>query len=980
MGALVDVDILILGTVEFHADDRRDILGSPKERLALAALAVDAGKPVGLDTLIDRLWDGTPPAKARAGLHSYVARIRRRLRDDGLDDRLTQQAHTYCLAVPRDQVDSHRYLRLCEQARSLADSGDDTRALALLDQAEQLWRGEPLTGLPGLWAQGVRANLSEKRLAATLTRITIELRRGRYADLVPDLTALLDEHPTDETVAGQLMTASYGCGRQADALRVYDTVRRRLAQEYGTAPGGGLARVHQLILRQAPVTELIARRAPATPTPNTLPSHGELIGRAGESGILRAAAPGDGAIALHAVSGMPGVGKSLLAVHAARRLRDRFPDGQLYIDLRGHVPGQQPLAPVDALAQLLRVLGVPAGSIPPALDELTSLWRTLLSARRVVIVLDDAADPEQVRPLLPGSSQSLVIVSSRRRLTGLPGLRTLTLDTLPTDDAMALFEHLVGAERARNRDETYEVVRLCGHLPLAIELAAGRLNSRPSWSLSHLVQRLARGPDRLGEIRDGFRAVARAFEMSYHTLTTDQQRVFRLLSLHLGVEFDAHSTAALVGLPPGESEQILEELLDANLIQERRPEVYRFHDLVKEYAHKLTLSEDPPGARDGAVRELIAFYLRAAEQAAALTHPRRPRMRTTEPLPEATQSLSADLSDARGARQWLLREQVALVSAERRSRAAGHPREAALLAHALGGFLTDEGHWEVAQAMHTAAAGYWRDAGDRHAEVRALIDLGTAQNHTGQYDRANAFGHRALDVARAAGDAGAEADVLHLLGVVRWNLGELQEALGLQKTALALWQRAGDLWQTSRAFNNLGITQIFVGDYPGAGRSFTNALSGFRMCDDPREESRTLNNFSDLYLQTGHPEKAREVLGESLKLLQENGNDDHSRAFIQVNLADTMNVPSELEAALEMYRQALSTFRRLGDRRNTSITLHRIGLAFEAADRTHEAVAHHELALELARDIGAAHEEAAARRCLAAIAERSAERASDSLH
>lgn len=978
MGALVDVDILILGTVELCANDRRDGLGSPKERLALAALSVDAGRPVGLDTLIDRLWDGEPPAKARASLHSYVARIRRRLRDEGLADRLTQQAHAYRLAVRPDQVDSHRYLRLCEQARSLADSGDDSRALALLDQAEQLWRGEPLTGLRGLWAHGVRANLSEKRLAATLTRIAIELRLGHYADLVPDLAALLDEHPTDETVAGHLMTASYGCGRQTDALRVYDTVRRRLAQEYGTAPGGGLTRLHQLILRQAPVTELFARPAPATPTPNTLPSHGDLVGRVEESRILHSVSPGDGAVALHTVSGMPGVGKSLLAVHAAHRLRDRFPDGQLFIDLRGHVPGQRPLSPGDALGQLLRTLGVPARNVPPGLDELTSLWRTLLSARRVVIVLDDAADPEQVRPLLPGSSRSLVIVTSRRRLTGLPGLRTLTLDTLPTEDAVALFRHLVGAERAPDPDETHEVVRLCGQLPLAIELAAGRLNSRPSWTISHLVQRLSRGPDRLGEIRDGFRAVARAFEMSYHTLTDTQQRVFRLLSLHLGVEFDAYSTAALTGLPTAECEQILEQLLDANLLQERTPELYRFHDLVKEYAHTLTLSEDPPDSRDEAVRALIAFYFRAAGRAAALTHPRRPRPDTTEPFEADAEPL---WTDARAARQWLLREHDALVASERRSRAAGLSRGAALLAHALAGFLADEGRWEVAQTMHTAAAAYWRDAGDRYAEVRALIDLGTAQSHTSRYHAALASGRRALEVARTGGDSGAEADVLHLLGVVHWNLGEHQEALGIQKTALGIRLRAGDTWQTSRAYNNLGITQIFVKEYSEATRSFMSALTGFRMCEDPREESRTLNNLSDLFLQSGRREKARELLGKSLELLRE-FDDDHSRAFIQVNLADTMNVPDEMDSALELYRQALATFRRLGDRRNTAITLHRIGIAFEAADRTHEAVAHHERALELARDIGAAHEEAESRRRLAAIAARAGTPTptSDSLH
>ncbi|MBZ3905073.1 AfsR/SARP family transcriptional regulator [Streptomyces griseiscabiei] len=967
MGALVDVDILILGTVELCADDRRDGLGSPKERLALASLAVDAGRAISLDTLIDRLWDGTPPAKARASLHSYVARIRRRLRDEELGDLLTQQAHAYRLAVRPDQVDSHRYLRLCEQARSLADSGDDVRALALLEQAEGLWRGEPLTGLPGLWAHGVRSNLSEKRLAATLTRMAIELRRGHYADLVPDLTALLDAHPTDETVAGQLMAANYGCGRQTDALRVYDTLRKRLAQEYGTAPGGSLARLHRLILRQAPVTELFARPAPTAPAPSTLPSHGDLVGRAEESRVLRCVSPAGGAIALHTVSGMPGVGKTLLAVHTARALRDSYPDAQLFLDLRGHASGQRPLSPVDALGQLLRTLGVPAGSLPSGLDELTSLWRTLLNTRRTVIVLDDATDPEQVRPLLPGASLSLVIVTSRRRLTGLPGLRTLSLDTLPTEDAVALFRHLVGTERSSDTDGTYQVVRLCGHLPLAIEIAAGRLNSRPSWTISHLIQRLTKGPDRLGEIRDGFRAVARAFEMSYHTLTDTQQRVFRLLSLHLGVEFDAYSTAALTGLLPTESEQILDQLLDANLIQESRPELYRFHDLVKEYALTLTLSEDTPQSRDCAVQALITFYVRTASRAASRTHPRRVPL---GPLESLEDSDAPPWSDACSARRWLSQEQHALVSAERHSRAAGRAHQAALVADSLAGFLDEEGHWEVAQVMHTAAAAHWHAVGDGHAEVRALVDLGTAQNHASHYDRALAVTLRALDVARATGEAAAEADVLHLLGLVHWNLGDHRAALDVQKSALDMRRKSGDTWQSARAGNNLGITQIYLNSYAEARKSCTDALEGFRMCGDLREQSRALNNLSEISLRTGDRETAGNLLRQALGLLEETGQENHQgRAIIQVNLAETMHIPDELDTALEMYRQALFTFRRLDDRRNCSITLHQIGVALEAAGRTHEAVAHHQRALELAREIGAAHEEAAARRHLDALAE-----------
>ncbi|MFE7124240.1 BTAD domain-containing putative transcriptional regulator [Streptomyces sp. NPDC057617] len=952
--------ILILGPVELHVDGQIHPLGTAKRALVLAALAMDAGRPVSLDLLTSRVWNDDPPAKPRASLHSYAARIRRTIRTGSGQDHVAHQAHAYTLNVRPETVDAHHFQRLVTQARSLSDSGDDPQALDLLRRADGLWRGEPLSGLPGDWAESVRTNLAEKRLAATLTRIDIELHMGHFAELIPDLTSLLEQHPTNEHIASKLVVAHYAGDRQAEALRTYESVRRRLREELGASPGQSLSRIHRLILNQAPVADLLGRRAPSKGAPNTLPSHGELVGRQRELEALQKS-PADGAvIALQTISGMAGVGKSLLALHFARRLAPNFPDGLIHIDLGAHSARQRALSPHTALATLLRIFGVSASAISDDTDELIALWRTLLGDRRAVIILDDAVDAEQLRPLLPGTSPSLIIITSRRRLTGLPGVRSLFLDVLPAADAVALFRQLVGEDRTEDREEVFEIVRLCGHLPLAVEIAAGRLASRPSWTTSHLIQRLSREPGRLGEIRDGYREVARAFAMSYRTLTEDEQRAFRLLSLHLGPDFGPHAAAALTGHHLDSAERLLEGLLDAHLLQEPAPDRYRFHDLVGEFARTLTTAEDLVSDGDLAVRRVIDFYVQAVRLATQLTHPRRPRL----DIPQDSPSWQLPVwSDAQAAKNWLAQERAGLVAAERQARIHGRPRQAALLAHALAGFLDDEGYWGVARQMHGPAADHWRATGDRRAEVYALVDLGAVLSHSGDYEQARACGERALEVASALGDATAEAEVHHLLGVLCWNRGRLEEALSFQNTALALRRRTGDAWLIARSENNLGITQLYLGNHGESERLFRSSLIRFRDVGDTRQESHVLNNLSDLFAEKGDRESASRFLRESLDLIATTGSPSE-HAIAQVNLANTMDTAVGLSKILEIYGQALRTFDRLGDRRNASITLYRMGAAYLTVGKFAEAAAHHRRALDLARGIGAAHEEVQAHRGL----------------
>ncbi|PWG15009.1 transcriptional regulator [Streptomyces sp. V2] len=955
----------MLGPVELHADRQIDTLGSAKERLLLAALALDAGRPVPADTLVDRLWgDGSAPARPRANLHTYVARIRRRLRDLGSDEHLVPRAHSYTLDLDPERVDCHRFQNLAAQARVVADRGADRQALRLLDEADTLWRGEPLAGLAGLWPEHIRSVLAERRLAARLTRADVELRAGHYADLVPDLTALSDDHPTDEALAARLMTAAYGCGRLADALRVYDSVRRRLAEDLGADPGEALTRLHHLILNGAPVETLPVRPEPAVTAPHTLPSHAELVGRERElAAIVRyaAATAPRHVIALQTVSGMAGVGKSVLAMHAAEHLTARYPDGLVHLDLRTHAPGQHPLSETSALTTLIRAFGVPASSLPGDLDGLATLWRGLLSDRRAIVILDDVRDTPQLRSLLPGPSPSLVLVTSRRRLTGLPGLHSIELDVLPPTDAIALFRSVAGQERTGQDNEVADIVRLTGFLPLGVELLAGRLASRPTWTTAHLLRRLTQGQGRLREIRDGTRGdIAAAFEVSFRALASEERKVFRFLGLRFGPTIDAYAVAALTDLPVDSAENILESLLEAHLIQEPSPERYALHDLLGEYARALAMSEESNTAREEALSRLAEFCLQAADSADRIAYPRRLRTDRAHPADLRT----PPWSDSGTARDWLAAERIGLMAAERHCRGTGHTRTAALLASALAAFLDDDGHSAEAWRMHSAAAEHWRTEHDPYRETHALIDLGNALTCCGRYDEARDAYTRALAGAEETADPEAGAETLHQLGILYWYLGELPQALAYQSRTLALHTPTGDDWQLARCRSNLGITHLYLGNFDESEENLDAALAGFRSSGDMRRYARTLVNLSELYVRTGRTSTARQSLHESLAIIGEMKIPTEIAAT-QVNLANTMNSPRDLAEMLDLYQDSLTVFRRLGDRRNASETLHAMGNAFRSAGRFTEAADRYHHALELARSVGAAHETTQALHALA---------------
>lgn len=974
---MTDLRILILGTVEMRAGERRKKL-DPKAGLTLAALAWDNGRSVETDTLIHRVWDGDHPPEARGGISTYVSRLRAGMRElastgDTEVPKLEGRTGAYVLHADPESVDAHRYNSLVGQARVLSESGSFHEALERLEEAARLWRGEPLAGLPGTWAEHVRSTLAERHLAAALLKAGIELRFGRYGDVVADLGPLAEEHPGHESLARHLALALYGCGRPSEASEVLQHIARHLVRKSGTDESERTNRLRQAVgLNQQPATELLPLLGLSVPKRtgeplDDLPRDVDWVGREPEMRrLLSACATRPEArspvLALEAIDGMAGAGKTALAVHAAHRLRDRFPDGATLLDLGGRGPFHEAMSPDAALVALLRRTGTRPELIPPDRHQRIALWRTTTRALRAVIILDNAAGPEQVEPLIPPDSASLVLITSRHRLIGLSGVRPITLDVLPLPDAVALFQARMGPERAADEDDAAELVRLCGLLPLAIEIAAGRLLSRPAWRVRDLADRLAGGSDRLSELRDARRELAGVFALSYRALDPPQQRVFRHLGLTIGPDIGPHAAAALTGLPLPETERALEDLLNVHFLQEPASHRYSQHDLLRDYARSLAASDPETADPEPALRRLVHHYLHIADQADRHAYPHRCRI--DEPAPDP--SAGADLPRRNGTAgsQWLRAEQANLLAVLEHTGKHAPPRTSALFAHVLAEFLRQEGHSATVAPHLRRAVTYWQNAGESAAEARALLDLGAVSQQLSDYGEALTSIGRALELARSTGDSPVEAEALVQLGITYYHTGRFRDALPHLQRPLSLDQRTVTARCRARCLNMLGVIRLQLGEHRAAGADFSSALQVFREIGDGRGQCTTLNNLGELLMKTRETKAASAAYEEAVSLAQAAGDLSNS-AIIRMNRAGALLTESgDPRQALALYREALETFRGEKNKLHELVALNGIGRAFQALDRYEEAIPHHTAALALARGIGAANEEARALRSL----------------
>ncbi|SFP19211.1 DNA-binding transcriptional activator of the SARP family [Actinomadura madurae] len=958
------MEFRVIGPVELWINGRRRDLGTPKERCVLAVLLLSPRQPVPAETIIRRVWDDDPPAKARQGLHVYMTRLRRRLEDMEGAALISRQG-SYLIDVEDESIDLFLFRRLRDQARAISESGDDEYALDHLRRAAELWRTEPLADLTGGWAERTRRNLEQELLAAAFLRIDLELQRGNHADLVRELYDLTERHPQHEWPVERLMLALYRCGRQAEALEVYRRTHDLFVAESGTDPGPGLKRIQQRILRGDP--ELL--RVPGTQLsvdrrPHTLPHDARVfVGRDDELRQLMemvpvgrepAASPPGSAVTVIALDGMAGAGKSILAVHLAHRLAAHFPDGQMFLSLHAHDARQPPVTPADALDTLLRMIGVPATRVPARLDERAALWRSELAGSRAIIVLDDAAGREQVEPLLPGSAGCLVIVTSRRRLTGLHDAWALPLEIMPVRDATALFTAIAGAGRTEPGTDVAAVVERCGRLPLAVSMAASRLRHRRAWDTRDLLDRLASG-DRLDELRDEDREITTVFDDSYRALPPRQRDAFRAFALHPGPDLTAHSAAAALACPVREAERILEDLLDRHLITEPARGRYRFHDLVHDYARRLAHQTDPEEERRRTVHRILDFHLAAADHANRLMSHHPDGIPTDRPpgLPSP--------ADEAEATEWFAAEHACLLNAAAEAHRIGSPARVARFARVLAGHLESRGHWDAAARLHTQAIEALQGLDDPPGTARALADLSLIRFRVGDYDTAMENAEKALEIHRSTGDRRGEADILGHMSLIHWHQSHFPEALAYCREALEIHRALGDRHGEAESLDHTAIFLEFTGDHREAERLRLEALAIFTDIDDPRGRTLALNNMGDLMIRMGDIDRAAEYYAQTAGAAELSRQHE---AIALINMANVHRRTGSHEAALANYRAALAIAMELGDRRNQVETLIGIGATFHNTGRYGEALIHHERALTIARSISERYEETLALRHL----------------
>jgi tetratricopeptide (TPR) repeat protein/transcriptional regulator with XRE-family HTH domain len=668
-------------------------------------------------------------------------------------------------------------------------------------------------------------------------------------------------------------------------------------------------------------------------------------------------AAGGGVVGICAIGGMAGVGKTTFAVHAAHRLAGSFPDGQFYLPLHAHTRGQRPVDPADALSSLLLTAGVAGAHIPPGLEARATRWRDHVASKKILLLLDDAASHEQVRPLLPGTGGSLVLVTSRRRLTALHDATVISLDTLAPQEAAALLVRLAGRPGLQPGDAAVgEITRRCGYLPLAIGLIASQLRHHPAQTAESVAASLAAATDRMELMRAENLSVAAAFDLSYTDLTDGQQQLFRRLGLIPGPSFDAHAAAALDGTSPGKARRQLDELYDQHLITEPAPGRYQLHDLLREHARIMAAGTDAAADSEAATGRLLDYYLHTALAADQYFVIRASTYR--RPRPGNPPMQAPDLSTLGRAAAWLEAERANLHAAADYA-ARGRSRHAIAIPAAMSGFLAARGHWDQSAALHQSALAAARQGEDRPGEADTLSTLGALQRETGDYPAAAASLARALALYRDVGDQPGQADALNELGYLRTLTGEYPAAVACHQQALVLVRGLGDRRSQAWTLNSLGLVQHLTGDYQAAAASQQQALALFRDLGDLHGQARALNDLAVVQQETGDYRAAAASQQQALALFRDLG---HllGQAHALNDLGLVQQGTGDYRAAAASHQQALALFRDLGNLLGQAEALNRLGELSLRTSATAQAHDQHTQALAIARDISAAPEEARA--------------------
>ncbi|WP_329119418.1 AfsR/SARP family transcriptional regulator [Streptomyces sp. NBC_01353] len=901
----------VLGPVRAWRDGEALPSGSPQQRALLAALLMREGRTATAAELIDAIWGDESPSQALAAVRTYASRLRKILAPGVL----VSDAGGYAIRVPAGAVDLNVAQELAAEAEKLRAAGDRSAARSRLGKALGLWDGEALASVPGPYAETQRVRLEEWRLQLLETRLDMDLEAGAHAEAVSELTALTAAHPLRERLRELLMLALYRSGRQAEALAVYADTRRLLADELGVDPRPELSRLQQRILQAdaelaRPVEE--SAPAPVVARPAQLPA--TVPDFTGRSSVVRdlgkRLSTAEGSVmAVSALAGIGGVGKTTLAVHVAHEARPHFPDGQLYVDLQG--AGARAAAPETVLGAFLRALGTPDSAIPDSLDERAALYRSTLDGRQVLVLLDNARDAAQIRPLLPGTAGCAALVTSRIRMVDLAGAHLVDLDVMSPEEALQLFTRIVGVERvSAEREAALDVVAACGFLPLAIRIAASRLAARRTWTVAVLAAKLADERRRLDELQAGDLAVKATFELGYGQLEPAQARAFRLLGLADGPDISLAAAAAVLDLELHATEDLLEALVDTSLLESAAPGRYRYHDLVRLYARACAeRDEQPPVERELALSRLLDFYLSTAARVYAIE---RPGDRTVAHL-EATHHAGLEFSDHAQALDWLHAEADCVLACAQQSLAPASLRRAVDL-------------------------------------LMATKDLAESGINALRYEMAAVA---ARDAARAACDARSEGRARTTLGQVYSTAGRFDEADEQARLAMDLGRSSGDPWTRGNAPNERGILALYENRHLDAETHLSQARDAFRHDANKPGEASALCNLSRVHLATGRVASAVELAKQGIAIYAEA---DTGLALRLANgkyaLGLALTAGGQTVEARSVLTEALGVFQESRQQLWHGMTLFRLAEVHLADRRYAAAAANAEQALSVLHGIG----------------------------
>lgn len=927
----------LLGPLVVRLDDAPVEPGPLRQQALLAVLALRANRVCTAEELFDAVWGDKPPATGLKVLPTYIYRIRRALPVDGL---LERTRDGYVLRVPADVVDVGLFDAAVQAGDAQQKAGDSAGAAAKYAEALELFRGEPLSGLPGHYLATHRQRLVERRYKVLSDRIDLDLASGRHADVVPELVTAVADRPLDERLAGQLMLALYAGGRQAEALTVYTDTRDTLIDQLGVEPGPELRATHQQILRNESAAE---------PTRDELPyQDAAFVGRDKDlAAIVATLAPAErSAPPVVAVDGMGGAGKTALAIRAAREVAEVYPDGLLYLQLHGHTPGRQPLAPQAALDHLLTSIGVKPERIPRDLDGQAALWRSEVAGKRVLVVLDDAPNSQLIAPLLPGAPSCAVLVTSRRQLTGIDAAQRVSLDVLNSADAEKLLADIVGQERATAVPQaTRELVERCGHLPLAIRIAGARLRHRPTWTVEHLNQRL-QTHDGLDELSADGRGLRSTFAMSYEQLDPGQRRIFRRLGLLPGRDFDRYGAGALADVPPDEAEPLLEDLLDANLLLQPSPDRFQLHDLLRDYARQVAGAEEPADELDAAVTRLFEYYLQTTNhpigRSAGYNYvdlTGRPPV----PMPP--------LNSIASSRAWADAELNNLLAAIHSASAAGRDEYTWLLSLSSVRFFHVRGRIRDRDAILELGLAAARRQGRRQTQARILLVLGRYRTHQQGHRRARRYVDEAMDLLEPDSDPELRIHAVQALGLNLTAVDPLGNGVEYLLEAVRLARSHGDQEVLLRTLVLLANHWGNVLEFSAALDLYLEAIALLQATDFQGSFlASVLSGAADCYVELGQPQAGAEAARRSIELANEHGT--IAVLYALGHLGQALRMLGDLDQALRMHRKAVRN--AAGLEGVHALAYNRLWLAqtLLAADQAAEAQAEFEAVLQVATDQG----------------------------